>query len=64
MINFQKISFVLVSMIPGKAHSFELTTIKMTDRIYEYLDKCDIQMSVFPDLSKAFDTLDHTILIY
>ena len=46
-------------MAPGKAQLFQLTTVEMIDWIYEYLDKSDIQMSVFPYLSKAFDTLDH-----
>ena len=44
-------------------HSTELASIKLIDRITQDLDKGKIQISIFLDLSKAFDTLDHVILL-
>ena len=44
-------------------HSTELALIELIDRITQDLDKGKIQISIFLDLSKAFDTLDHVILL-
>lgn len=44
-------------------HSTELAAVELTDRIMEALDKQHIAVSIFMDLSKAFDTLDHSILL-
>ena len=46
-----------------RGHSTELTSIELVDRITQDLDKGKIPISVFLDLSKAFDTLDHVILL-
>ena len=44
-------------------HSTELASLEFTDIIYQNLDRGKIPISVFLDLSKAFDTLDHSILL-
>ena len=44
-------------------HSTELAALELTDKIYLQLDKQKIPLAIFLDLSKAFDTIDHTILI-
>ena len=46
-----------------KIHSTELTAVELVDRIRLYMDKGQIPLSVFWGLSKAFDTLDHSILL-
>ena len=45
-----------------KYHSTELAALEFTDRIRQEMDAKKIPFSVFVDLSKAFDTIDHTIL--
>ena len=44
-------------------HSTEYATIEFVDRAMHELDNGNIPFSVFLDLSKAFDTLDHNILL-
>ena len=44
-------------------HSTELAALELVDRVFQYLDCGKIPISVFLDMSKAFDTLDHNILI-
>ena len=45
-------------------HSTELAALELVDRIYIDLDKKRSPIAVYMDLSKAFDTLDHEILLY
>ena len=46
-----------------KYHSTELAALEFTDRIRQEMDAKKIPFSVFLDLSEAFNTLDHTILL-
>ena len=41
----------------------ELAALELADRISQYLDNGEIPIAIFLDLSKAFDTLDHKILL-
>ena len=45
-------------------HSTELCSIELIDRILLDLDNKKNPITVYMDLSKAFDTLDHTILLH
>ena len=46
-----------------KHHSTEYTAIELTDKILKGIDDKYISLAIFMDLSKAFDTLHHGILI-
>ena len=47
-----------------KKHSTDYAIIQLCDKIIEALTKKEHIIGVFMDLSKAFDTIDHKILIY
>ena len=44
-------------------HSTELAALELSDRLSNNLEKGKIPIAIFLDLSKAFDTLDHEILL-
>ena len=46
-----------------KLHSTETAALEFVDRIIKFLDTGKLPISIFIDLSKAFDTLNHQILI-
>ena len=46
-----------------KMHSTELALLELVDRIIPQFDKTNLAIAIFMDLSKAFDTLDHEILL-
>ena len=45
-------------------HSTELAALEFVDRLLLNLDAGETPISVFLDLSKAFDTIDHNILLH
>ena len=46
-----------------KNHSTELATLEIIDRIIQEMDKYNTPINIYIDLSKAFDTIDHKILL-
>ena len=47
-----------------KSHSTELATLELIDRVINSMDNNEIPIAIFLDFSKAFDTIDHEILLY
>lgn len=45
-------------------HSTEHASIELVDRILNIMESGDVPLGIFMDLSKAFDTLDHQILLH
>ena len=45
-------------------HSTQFAALELIDRITQDLDQGNMPITIFMDLSKAFDTLNHDILIY
>ena len=46
-----------------KLHSTELAALEFTDKIVSSLEQGKLPLAIFLDLSKAFDTIDHEILL-
>ena len=44
-------------------HSTQLAALELIDRVAQELDMGNTPINIFIDLSKAFDTLDHNILL-
>ena len=47
-----------------KYHSTEFAALEFTDKIISNLDQGKLPVAIFLDLSKAFDTIDHNIMIH
>ena len=45
-------------------HSTELAALELIDQIVSRMDKNETPINIYLDLSKAFDTLDHNILLH
>lgn len=48
--------------LPG--HSTELAALELVDHIITKMDNNEVPINIYLDLSKAFDTLNHEILLY
>ena len=46
------------------SHSTELAALELIDKVISRLDNNEIPINIYLDLSKAFDTLDHNILLH
>ena len=47
-----------------KLYSTTLALVEFTDMVRRFLDQGNYVISIFMDLTKAFDTIDHEILLY
>ena len=47
----------------GEGHNTELAALENIDRVLDCLESGKIPINIFLDLSKAFDTLDHRLLL-
>ena len=43
-------------------HSTEFAALELIDRIITNMDNDETQINIYLDLSKAFDTINHSIL--
>ena len=44
-------------------HSTEFAAMELIDMVITHMDKKDTPIGIFIDLTKAFDTIDHSILL-
>ena len=44
-------------------HSTEYAALELIDRIVTQMEKDELPINIYHDLSKSFDTIDHSILI-
>ena len=44
-------------------HSTELASLQLTDYLIKQMDQGSTPLNIYIDLSKAFETLDHSILL-
>ena len=52
-----------INLVSEKNHSTEHALIEITDQIKFSMDNNQITCGIFVDLSKAFDTVNHDILL-
>ena len=66
LTNFLQCNNVLLKYQFGfrKLYSTTLALIEFTDKVRSILDEGNYVMSIFVDLTKVFDTVDHEMLLY
>ena len=66
LYSFLNINNILIPNQYGfrKNHSTDYAILQLCDKITDSLSKKEHIIGIFMDLSKAFDTIDHNILIY
>ena len=47
----------------GPGHSTELSALGLVDHLKALMDMYNVHINIYIDLSKALDTLDHSILL-
>ena len=57
------ISFTSFNLVSGKKYSTNHALLSITEKIRSYLDNKTFACGVFVDLEKAFDTVNHKILL-
>ena len=62
-INFNIIKYCFGEVCGPFSHSTEHAIAQLADQIYETFENDNYNVGIFADLSKAFDTVDHTILL-
>ena len=65
LVKFIEINKILFKYQYGfrKLYSTTLALLEFTDKIIQYLDEGNYCISIFVDLTKALDTVDHEILL-
>jgi len=66
LYNFLEVDKILYEFQFGfrKHHSTILALMEVLDNIYHHLDKHEFIIGIYLDLQKAFDTVNHDILLY
>ena len=49
-------------MVLDQNTASEYAALELVDRIINHMEKNEVPINIFLDLSKAFDTIDHNIL--
>ena len=64
--NFLQVNKILYEFQFGfrKHHSTILALLEVLDNIYHHLDRHEFVIGIYLDLQKAFDTVNHDILLY